>query len=170
MKLTSYSNYTMRVLMVAAARAPELTTVKEVARGFGIAETHVVKCVYNLGHWGYLETVRGHRGGFRLALAPSQIRVGEIMRKTEEGFAVVECMDAKTNTCRLAGTCDLGAALQRATDAFLSVLDGLTLDDVRGDGARLLNLLGIAGPGTSAPRRRRRRAEPGCVVVSRSQT
>ena len=66
MKLTSYSNYTLRVLMIAAARGPELTTVRDVADGFGISKTHLVKCVHQLGARGYLETVRGNRGGFRL--------------------------------------------------------------------------------------------------------
>jgi Rrf2 family nitric oxide-sensitive transcriptional repressor len=144
MKLTTYSNYTMRVLMVAAARSPELATVGEVARGFAIAETHIVKCVHSLGQWGYLETVRGRGGGFRLARPAQQIRVGEILRRTEDGFAVVECMDPATNRCLISGQCALAVALQRATEAFLNVLDALTLADICGDGARLLDLVGLS--------------------------
>jgi Rrf2 family nitric oxide-sensitive transcriptional repressor len=89
--------------------------------------------------------VRGHHGGFRLAKAPSEIRVGEIMRRTEEGFAVVECMNPATNTCRIAGRCNLGKALQKATAAFLAVLDDFTLEDVCGNGAELLAFLDLEG-------------------------
>ena len=143
MRLTTFSNYAMRVLMVAAAKSPQLTTIKDVARGFGIAETHVVKCVHRLGVWGYLETVRGRGGGFRLAKAASEIRVGEVLRLTEEDFAVVECMGAQ-NTCRLAGNCKLGEALAQATAAFLAVLDSLTLAQMCSDGPALLDLVGLS--------------------------
>ena len=143
MKLTTYSNYTMRVLMVAAARAPQLVTIKEVASAFSIPKTHLVKCVHNLGTWGYLETVRGHHGGFRLAKPASKIRVGEIMRRTEDGFAVVECMDPDMNTCRIAGKCGLSKGLRKATDAFLAVLDEMTLEDISANGMTLLKTLGL---------------------------
>ena len=142
MRLTTYSNYVMRVLMVAAAKSPELTTIRDVARGFEIAETHVVKCVHRLGAWGYLETVRGRGGGFRLARPAAEIRVGEVLRRTEEDFLVVECMTSQ-NTCRLAGHCRLSQALDKAVRAFLAVLDDLTVADLCVDGPGLLDLIGL---------------------------
>lgn len=141
MKLTSYSNYSMRVLMVAAARSPELTTIREVATGFGISEAHLVKCVHQLGSWGYLETVRGNRGGFRLARPAENIIVGEVVRRTEDGFTIVECFDPSTNTCPLVGRCRLSSVLRRATEAFLDVLDNMTLADITTNGDDLLHVL-----------------------------
>jgi Rrf2 family transcriptional regulator, nitric oxide-sensitive transcriptional repressor len=146
MKLTSYSNYTMRVLMVAAARDPQLTTVGEIAESFGISTPHVVKCVHQLGVWGYLETVRGNRGGFRLAKRPEKIGVGEVIRRTEAGFIMVECFDPETNTCPIIAKCKLRAALRRATDAFLAELDGLTLADIASNGSQLLRALELTAP------------------------
>lgn len=143
MKLTSYSNFTMRVLMVAAVRSPALTTIREVATSFGISEAHLVKCVHQLGSWGYLETVRGNRGGFRLARPAQTITVGEVVRRTEDGFTVVECFDPTTNTCPLIGRCRLSAILRKATDAFLEVLDGMTLADITANGNDLLALLDL---------------------------
>ena len=98
MRLTSYSNYTMRVLMVAAARSPALSTIREVAHSFNISEAHLVKCVHQLGTWGYLATVRGNKGGFRLARPAAEINVGEVIRRTEDGFNTVECFDSSNNT------------------------------------------------------------------------
>jgi Rrf2 family nitric oxide-sensitive transcriptional repressor len=145
MKLTSYSNYSMRVLMVAAARESELIKVGEVAEAFGISIPHLVKCVHQLGVWGYLETVRGHKGGFRLARPARSIRVGEVIRRTE-GFDIVECFDRSTNTCPLIDRCKLRKALRRATAAFIDVLDELTLADVTKNGDELLNALQFASP------------------------
>jgi Rrf2 family nitric oxide-sensitive transcriptional repressor len=133
MRLTSYSNYSLRVLLAAAARTPRLTTIREVAEGFDLPESHLVKCVHQLGTWGYLETVRGNRGGFRLAKPAKSIRLGDIVRRTEDGLSVVECLDPETNTCPLIHRCRMSQVLRRATDAFLDVLDRLTLADVAGN-------------------------------------
>jgi Rrf2 family nitric oxide-sensitive transcriptional repressor len=146
MKLTSYSNYSMRVLMVAAARPGVLTTVGEVAEAFGISTPHLVKCVHQLGQWGYLETVRGAKGGFRLAKPPAQIGVGEVIRRTEAGFEIVECFNPETNTCPLISRCKLRGALQKATDAFLKALDELTLADMTTNGDHLMDLLDFTPP------------------------
>lgn len=143
MRLTSYSNFTLRVLMVAAARAPELTTVQEVAGGFGISKAHLVKCVHQLGAWGYLETVRGNGGGFRLARPASSISLGEVIRRTEEGFSLVECFDPATNTCPIVAKCRLRGALARATEVFLATLDEMTLAEISDNGDELLEILDL---------------------------
>lgn len=130
MRLTSFSDFSMRVLLVAAARTPQLTTVSDVAASFGLSEAHVVKCVHQLGRWGFLETVRGNGGGFRLAKSPETIRLGDVLRNTEENFHLVECFNKETNTCRLSGYCKLQTKLGAALAAFLVALQDITLADV----------------------------------------
>ncbi|MGO9428848.1 RrF2 family transcriptional regulator [Rhodoblastus sp.] len=141
MRLTSYSNYALRILMVATMRRGELVTVHEVAESFGISKAHLVKCVHQLGLWGYLENVRGRNGGFRLAKDPAKITVGEIIRKTEDELDLVECFDAVTNTCPLIGICKLGKLFKQACRAFLDVLDGVTLADISSNRREVLGAL-----------------------------
>jgi len=141
LKLTSYSNYTLRVLMVAAARYPSVTTIGEVAAAFEISKAHLTRCVHQLGQWGYIETIRGNRGGFRLARDAGAISVGEVIRRTEEGFAIVECFDAEAANCPLVARCQLRPALLRATDAFLGALDAFALADIAANGGELLDAL-----------------------------
>lgn len=141
MRLTSFSNYSMRVLMVAAARAQALTTIQDVADGFGISRAHLVKCVQQLAARGYLATVRGQKGGFRLARPASDIRVGAVIRDTEDGFDLVECFDPARNTCPLRAECRLRVALERARAAFLAELDAVTLADLVGRGEAVLAIL-----------------------------
>ena len=149
MRLTSYSNHALRVLLAAAARSPRLVTIREVAVAFGLSEAHLVKCVHQLGAWGYLETVRGNRGGFRLAKPATSIRLGDVVRRTEDGLLVVECLDPETNTCPLIHRCRMSQVLRRATDAFLDVLDRLTLADVAGNEADFRALLDGGAPARS---------------------
>jgi len=141
MRLTSYSNYALRILMIAAMRQGELITVNEVAEIFGISKAHLVKCVHQLGLWGYLDNVRGRKGGFRLAKDAKEITVGEIIRKTEDDLDLVECFDAVTNTCPLIGICKLGKLFKQACRAFLDVLDGVTIAEISANRQEVLGVL-----------------------------
>ena len=150
MRLTAYSNFSLRTLMVAAMRAPRLTTVQEVADAFGISRAHLVKCVHRLGRWGYLENLRGNRGGFRLARPAEAITIGEVVRRTEEGFDLVECFDPVSSTCPLVGRCRLSEALAAARDAFLDELDHVTIADIVGNREEILDLLALDGTASAA--------------------
>jgi Rrf2 family nitric oxide-sensitive transcriptional repressor len=141
MHLTAFTNYALRTLMFAALRQGSLSQVDEVARAHRIARTHVVKCVHQLGRWGYLENVRGRGGGFRLARPADMISVGEVVRFTEDGLALVECFDPGTNSCPLCGACELSNGFQRALAAFLTILDGMTIADIVRNRAELLDRL-----------------------------
>jgi Rrf2 family nitric oxide-sensitive transcriptional repressor len=143
MHLTQFTNYALRTLMTAALRDPELTRVQDVADGFGVARTHVVKCVHQLGGWGYLDTVRGRHGGFRLARPAGLITVGEVVRRTEDSLCLVECFNPATSTCPVRDVCRLNGGLKRALDAFLAVLDAMTIADIAANGDELAPRIGL---------------------------
>ena len=133
MRLTTHTDYSLRVLMYLGARPGGLSTIREIATAYDISQNHLTKIVFELGRNGVLETVRGRNGGVRLARRPEQIRIGDVVRFTEEGTALVECFGSNS-ACVIAAPCRLKRALKQAQDAFLSVLDGLTLADlVRGN-------------------------------------
>src|ERR1700746_3896629 len=90
MRLTFSTDYALRLLMLVGLESDRLVTIQDVADRFGISKNHLMKVAYQLGQAGYLETVRGRNGGLRLGKAPSQIGVGEVVRRMEQDFAVVE--------------------------------------------------------------------------------
>ena len=141
MRLTTYSDYSLRLLMYAALRPGELVTIQQVADAYGISRNHLMKVAFELGRHGFLETVRGRRGGLRLARPPARIGLGEVVRKTEDDFALVECFSAETSRCAVTGSCRLKGALSRALKAYLAVLDEYTLADLTGNHATLARLL-----------------------------
>lgn len=143
MRLTNYTNYALRTLIYAALRDPALVRVQDVAEAHEISRTHLVKCVHRLGQWGYLDNLRGRGGGFRLARPAAEIRIGEIVRRTEDGFA-------EPDPDAVAGSPDdaaLDATIGRARDAFLAVLDRHTIADVVAEGEDLIAVLGLGRPG-----------------------
>ena len=139
MKLTSYTNYALRSLQFAALHAPDLVRVDDVVRVHGLARPHIVKIVHALGQAGYLETVRGWGGGFRLARPADKINVGAVVRLMEGPLDIVECFNPEQNTCPLIGICRLSRALQTATQAFLAVLDDLSIADIAANRGALLD-------------------------------
>lgn len=130
MRLTRYSDYSLRVLIYLAVRPQSLATIAEIALAYGISRAHVMKVVHQLGRAGYLETVRGRGGGMQLARLPEEISVGEVVRVTEGRMDLVECFDPETSQCRIGPACRLHGVLEEALDAFLATLDRYTLSDL----------------------------------------
>lgn len=130
MRLSDYSDYTLRVLMYCAANPGRLVTIAELADQHQVSKNHLMKIVNDLGRQGVLETTRGRGGGLRLLKSPSAIRVGDVLRNAETDFRLVECFDAATNTCTLTPTCRLKKVLRNALAAYFAELDGVTLADI----------------------------------------
>lgn len=132
MRLTQWTDYTLRVLMYCAAcqDRPQPVTISEMAQAHGISRSHLMKIVQELAAQGFLDTSRGRGGGVRLLKPASKINLGTVVRMTETDFDMVECFNANANQCRLTGRCRLQGALAQATQAYLAVLDGLTLADL----------------------------------------
>jgi Rrf2 family nitric oxide-sensitive transcriptional repressor len=83
--LTVQTDYSLRLLMYLALKEDGLATIAEVADSYGISKNHLMKVAHQLGLAGYIETVRGRRGGLRLARPAEAIGLGDVVRKTEPG-------------------------------------------------------------------------------------
>jgi Rrf2 family transcriptional regulator, nitric oxide-sensitive transcriptional repressor len=143
MRLTAYTDYTLRTLMYLAVNTSRLATIAEVARTYRISETHLMKVVHQLGVAGDIETLRGRNGGLRLARPAEAINLGSVVRRTEEDMDLVACFDGLA-TCAISEICVLQAVLHEALAAFLGVLDRFTLADLVAPRAQLAILLGVA--------------------------
>ncbi len=143
MHLTDRTDYGLRLLVFLAVH-PERVSVATVARAFRVSEAHLAKVAQGLARAGFLATVPGRSGGMTLARPPEAIRVGDVVRALEP-IAVVECL-APDNTCPIAGVCGLQPVLGAATEAFLAVLDGVTIADVTRQREGLRDRLGVSDP------------------------
>ena len=149
MRLTVYSDYALRVLMYLAVHADPMPTIGEIASSYGVSRNHLMKVVYELGVAGYIETVRGKKGGLRLARDPADIGLGEIIRHTEPDLDLVPCFARRgADCCAITPVCSLKGALHRARAAFMDVLDSYTLADRVRNGPELKALL-VRGPASA---------------------
>jgi len=139
MRLTLHADYALRTLMFLGLRPDRLSSVPEIAAAYRISENHLTKVVHRLGRAGFIETLRGRGGGIRLARAPQEIGLGEVVRCTEDDLALLVCFgpDGKPRGngledggCMIAGACRLRSALAEALGAFMGVLDRMTLADL----------------------------------------
>ena len=150
MRLTTLSDYALRVLMYAAASGDKLLTIEETARTYQISRAHLMKVVNILVRKGFLRGVRGRSGGFMLAKAPEAIVVGDVVRATEPDFALVECFGTG-NQCIVTGCCKLPTMLNEALNNFIATLDRYTIADLMLDRSdfytpKRTRTLGVRGP------------------------
>lgn len=143
MHLTQFSDYGLRLVIHLACHPEKVVSTDEVSRVFGISRHHLVKVVQRLTELGVVEAQRGRSGGVRLAMNPSDVNVGWLIRNTEPHLNLVECFDAGANTCPIAPVCGLKGLLHRARSAFLGVLDDCTLDQLVARRSELVVLLGV---------------------------
>ena len=130
MRLTTFSDYTLRVLMFLAVERDRLATIPEIAAAYGISENHLMKVVHQLARSGVIESVRGKGGGIRLMRDPAEIRLGQIVRTSEGPSAIVECLSDQPETCKIVPACRLAPILVRAFDELYATLDEYSLADL----------------------------------------
>jgi Rrf2 family transcriptional regulator, nitric oxide-sensitive transcriptional repressor len=130
MRLTTFTDYSLRVLIYLAAEPGRRATVAEIASAFDVSEHHLTKVVHFLGREGWLANVRGKGGGLGLAMLPEDIVIGQVVRATEGAAVPAECFGDAPDNCSIARICRLRGVLREAVEAFHAVLDGYTLADL----------------------------------------
>jgi Rrf2 family nitric oxide-sensitive transcriptional repressor len=144
MRLTAFSDYTLRVLIYLALDPAKLGTIPAIAAAYGISENHLMKVVQQLAREGIVESTRGKGGGIRLARPAEKIRLGDVVRSSEGNAPIVECLGDEPGACRIVSVCRLKGILVDAFDALYDVLNEYTLADLV---ARRQGLAQILRPG-----------------------
>lgn len=129
-QLSLHADYALRVLLYLGTHQGEIISTRQISEAYGISKHHLVRVVQTLGVHGYVERLPGRAGGVRLARDPAEIRLGDVVRRTEANLALVECFDAATNTCPIVGACGLQHCLGEALTAFLDTLNRHTLAEL----------------------------------------
>ncbi len=130
MRLTLYTDYSLRVLLYLAYNKDKVVTISELANFYKISRNHLVKVVHELGLNGYILTSRGKHGGIKLARSPEEIVIGDVVRTTEPDFDLLECFNVNSDQCVITNVCNLKSVLFNAKTNFLGELDKYTLADV----------------------------------------
>ena len=129
MRLLAATDAALRLLMRLGAEPARLRSTEELAAATGVPRNHVQKIVQDLAEAGLVHTQRWAGGGVVLAVPPTAIRLGAVVRRFEAGQALVECFRADGGACCLSPDCRLRGVLAAAREAFLARLDATTLAD-----------------------------------------
>jgi len=140
MQLTRYTDFGLRTLMYLALYPDRKTLfrISEITEVFDLSVNHISKVVHHLGKLGYLKTVRGKSGGFKLAVPATDINVGAVVRALESSLSPIDCSKSE---CRFTPACKLKGVLAEAVNAYLAVLDGYTLAMIVSNNKELKSLL-----------------------------
>ncbi|WAJ26976.1 iron-responsive transcriptional regulator RirA [Antarcticirhabdus aurantiaca] len=152
MRLTSQTNYAIRILMYCAANEGRLSRIREIAAANSASELFMFKILPPLVEARMIETVRGRNGGIRLGRPPAEINLRHVVEATEDNFTLAECFETGRMDCPLIDSCELNAALHKALEAFLSALAAYTIADLVRDPSFMRRRLGIPAPDLAAMR------------------
>ena len=130
MRLTQFSDYSLRLLLYLSEHPGRAVTIAEVSDWYGISNAHLVKVAHRLTRLGYIASTRGNGGGLRLGKPAGAINIAALVRDTEPDFHTVECFDRERNACRISNACTLKHVLHDATEAFLGTLARYSLAEI----------------------------------------
>lgn len=131
MKISTKGRYAVRVMLdLALHNTGECIPAKEIAKRQGISEKYLEQIIAVLNKAGYVNSVRGAQGGYRLSRAPEEYTVGMILRQTEGSLAPVACLEEDTEECERCDTCVTLAVWKKLYEAINQVVDNITVADL----------------------------------------
>ncbi len=130
MRLTSFTDYGLRMLMRMASAPGTAFSTADLAEEFGLSRNHLTKIMQQLARGGIVETRRGGGGGAVLRKDPADVRLGDVVRLLEDGQALVECFGPTGGGCTIEGCCRLKSRLRHAEARFTEDLNCSTLRDI----------------------------------------
>jgi Rrf2 family iron-responsive transcriptional regulator len=151
MRLTRQTNYAIRILMYCTANNDRLSRIPEIAAAYSVSELFLFKILQPLVENGLVTTVRGRNGGVKLGRSADTITLFDVVRVTEESFAMAECFENDASDCPLIDHCSLNSALREALNAFFAVLESHTIAGLVAARSDMRGLLGISFPEFHAP-------------------
>ncbi len=142
MKLTRFTDYSLRVLIYLGLKDDGRVTIREISEAYGISRNHLMKVVSLLTRMGYLDARRGPGGGIALARPTAEIVIADVVRDMEDDLNMVECF-CEGGTCIINPVCELKSVLTQALSAYLDTLERYTLKDLLKPRRQLAEVLGM---------------------------
>ena len=143
MRLTKQTSYAIRILMYCAANRGGLSQIPEIAAAYNLSEPFLFKVLKPLVQHGFVNSVRGRNGGIQLSREAGEIRLSDVVRVTEDNFAMADCFEEEGTNCPLVNNCQFNRALSEALGAFFAALDKYSIEDLAGETDDINALLGL---------------------------
>ncbi len=131
MKISTKGRYAVRVMLdLALNNTGECIKVKEIASRQSLSEKYLEQIIAILNKAGYVKSVRGAQGGYRIVGEPKDYTIGMILRLTEGSLAPVACLDVGGDECDRCDTCETLEVWNELYQAVNNVVDNITIADL----------------------------------------
>lgn len=129
MKVSTKGRYALRMMVdLALTDTGDYISLRDVSERQNVSMKYMEQIVSQLTKAGFLQSVRGPQGGYKLARRPSQYTVGEILRVTEGNLAPVPCLEIYPNSCPRASFCSALTFWEGFYDQIAEYVDSVTLE------------------------------------------
>lgn len=131
MKISTKGRYALRLMLdIALSPEDENVKIKDIAKRQNISDKYLEQIVTILSRAGFVKSVRGAAGGYKLTRKPEEYTVGMILRLSEGSLAPVACVEYEENDCDRFNTCATVEIWKRVNDAISGVVDSITLEEL----------------------------------------
>jgi Rrf2 family protein len=131
--LTATTEHALRALVHLVRLPPgESVLGRDLAERATIPANYLSKILLTLRNAGYVETTRGHGGGYRLAVPPQKIALIDIVELFEGIRARPGCFLGEKHECSDRNPCSAHAKWRSVKEVFLNYLASTTIADVAG--------------------------------------
>ena len=130
MSISTKGRYALRMMIEVGLNPDRCTKIREVSARQQISDKYLEQIVTLLNRAGYVKSVRGAQGGYRLTMDPSEYTVGMILRQVEVTLSPVSCLEEDAEPCARASSCATLGLWKQLQDAVNSVVDQVTLADL----------------------------------------
>lgn len=132
MKISTKGRYALRLMLDLAQHSSEqeYVSIKKVSQRQDISEKYLEQIVAQLSRAGFVKSIRGAQGGYRLVMEPKDYTVGMILRQIEGNLSSVSCLEESPNKCRRCNNCVTLEVWKQINDAVDAVIDNITLQDL----------------------------------------
>ena len=131
MKISTKGRYGLRLMFdLALHYGAGMTPLKEIAKRQDISDKYLEQIISSLVRAGYVKSIRGPQGGYRLVKKPSEYTVGMILRQVEGNMVPVACLENDAVDCERQSECVTIRVWKELDAAIRGVLDKYTLEDL----------------------------------------
>ena len=131
MQISTKGRYALRMMIdIAVNDHGEPVRIKEIAGRQGISDKYLEQIISVLNKAGYVKSIRGPQGGYRLTKTPAEYTVGSILRLIEGSLAPVSCLESDVNECERQHDCATLILWQKLNDAINNIIDNVTIENL----------------------------------------
>lgn len=133
MQIQITTDYAIRIIIYLAQQHEQVLTAKMMAEQLGITPGYILKVTAKLKQAGYIDSIQGSAGGYRLVKRTADITLYDIIETMEGKIHINRCLEADGFCSRGAGhsqVCPVHAIYESVQNEMIAALKSKRISEI----------------------------------------